>query len=369
MGKKILSGQIVGIYPKKLPLDVQWWVSYWSGEDVPRKLKALVPNLLTYEARLVAADRLIADIKANCFLPLSSPSDMTVRIDYIKKAFELLDARKGTLPDKTYSQFKGHLVRLNDWCNEQGLRSISPSVCDKFLDELLGSGLSPITVNNYRCTFNALFNHLAKRKNIRSNPFKDTDVKKGESDCPEWYKEYEAQRLKKYMLEHKPFVWAAARWEFYCLMRPSSIRGLKVSDIDFHRWMVKLRSGNAKNSKSYWVAIPEGLQKELKPLCLYQYPPTFHVVGLDGLPSEFPVGKNYWNRHHNKVLEALKFDLDTHTFYGWKHTGFALAYLNGVGILELMRQAGHHSPDETYKYMRKLGLEDFTTIKEKYPIL
>jgi integrase len=233
----------------------------------------------------------------------------------------------------------------------------------------MSGDLKPRTVNNYRITYNALFGHLKKRGIIRINPFATTEKKKGESESPEWYKKHEAQRLKKYMLDKKPFLWSAARWLFYCLIRPKSLRNLKISDIDFDRWQIKLRANNTKNSKTYWVAIPEGLKRELEPLCLYENPPNQYVVGYDGLPSDKQVGKNYWNRHHNQILDICGFDVERYTFYGWKHTGFSHAYLNGVGILELMKQAGHHSPDESFKYMRRLGLEDFTSLKEKYPIL
>lgn len=368
MGKKILSAKITGIYPKSLSMDIQWYVQYWSSDNVPRKLKALIPNLSTYEARLVAADKVIANIKANNYLPIERRARKVV-VSLLIKAYELLENRKGTYPLETYSQFKTHLNKLNDWCNNNNLRSLKAEDCDRFLDYLMASNLKPKTVNNYRITYNALFSHLKNRGIIKVNPFETTEKKKGESESPEWYKKHEALRLKKYMLEEKPFLWAAARWLFYCLIRPKSLRNLKISDIDFDRWQVKLRANNTKNSKTYWVAIPEGLKKEIEPLCLYQYAPNYYLLGHDGLPSKDSVGKNYWNRHHNKVLDICGFDVSRYTFYGWKHTGFSHAYLNGVGILELMKQAGHHSPDESFKYMRRLGLEDFTSLKEKYPIL
>lgn len=369
MGKKILCGQVVGIYPKSLQMEVQWFITYWTSEEKPRKLKALVSNLSTYEARLADANALIEKIKKNNFKPILSRKDVVSRVDYIAKALDLLENRRGSLPVKTYSQFKSHLKTLNTWANEQGLRSLTTADADRFLDYLMQSGKKPKTVNNYRITFNALLGHLAKRKVIRANPFQDTEKKKGESESPEWYKRHEAQRLKKYMMDEKPFLWSAARWLFYCLLRPKSLRNLRISDIDFDRWQFKLRADNTKNRKTYWVAIPEGLRREIEPLCLYQNPPNYFVVGHDGKPSAEAVGKNYWNRHHNEVLEKCGFDVGRYTFYGWKHTGFAQAYLNGVGILELMKQAGHHSPDESYKYMRRLGLEDFTALREKYPIL
>jgi integrase len=369
MGKKILCGKITGIYPKSRNLEEQWFVQYWSGEERPRKLKAQIFNYSTVEARIAAADKIIADIKSNNYLPQKGLKKTKIIVDYLAKAFELLEVRRGTYPPDTYSQFKGHLSRLNDFCNKNTYRSINTDVGDRFLDSLMADGLKGTTVNNYRTTYNALFNHLKKRGIIRNNPFYATEKKKGESESPEWYKKHEALRLKKYMLDEKPFLWAAARWLFYCLLRPKSLRNLKISDIDFDRWQIKLRANNTKNSKTYFVAIPEGLKRDLEPLCLYQNPPNYYLVSYDGLPGKEQVGKNFWNRHHNKVLEICGFDVDTHTFYGWKHTGFAQAYLNGVGILELMKQAGHHSPDESFKYMRRLGLEDFSSLKEKYPIL
>jgi integrase len=80
---------------------------------------------------------------------------------------------------------------------------------------------------------------------------------------------------------------------------------------------------------------------------------------------------NYWHYHFQKVLIACGFTVGDRrrSFYGWKHTGFAHAYLAGIGLIELMKQAGHANISQTYEYVRRLGLEDFPEIQDKYPTL
>jgi integrase len=87
------------------------------------------------------------------------------------------------------------------------------------------------------------------------------------------------------MVEEKPFLWSAVRWVFYQFIRPDELRNLKISDIDFDDWKIKVKATSAKNSRSVWMPIVDGLKAELQPLSLYQYPQNYYVIGLDGLPS------------------------------------------------------------------------------------
>jgi integrase len=371
MGKKIFLPKI---YPSSLNMNQKWFVQYWTKEDKPRRLKHNVPDLSGYEARLAAAQKIIEDIKKAGYLPSEVEKRRTTSNEYARKLLEMLDNRKGSLPEKSFETMQSHLTIFNTYCLDKKIKVVDLKVAENFLDDLMLKGLHPKTVNNYRITFNALTRRLMKRKEIRANPFAETDPKKGDSDCPEWFKPHEAKNLKKYMLDNSPFLWAGARWLFYCLMRPGTVMDLRIADIDFHRWRVKIRSVDIRNKtdKSYWVVIPDGLKKELEPFSLYQYPPNYYVVGHEGIPSEKNIpDTNYWWYHFKKVLVANGFTVGDRrrSFYGWKHTGFAHAYLAGVGLIELMKQAGHADISQTYEYVRRLGLEDFPEIREKYPIL
>jgi integrase len=371
MGKKILSAKI---YPSNLDMKKRWFVQYWTKEDTPRRLKHNVPLLSGYEARLAAAQKIIENLKSGHYLPSVIEKQKLNSNDLIRKMTDLLENRKGSLSNKSFQTMYSHIKIFDVYCRDKKIKSVDFRIAENFLDDLMQRGKHPRTVNNYRTTFNALARRLLKRKEMRSNPFEETENQKGESDCPEWFKEHEAKALKKYMLENKPFLWFAARWEYYCLMRPGTISDLRIADVDFTRWRVKIRSVDIKNKtdKSYWVVIPKGLIREIEPLCLYQYPPNFYLVGHEGIPAADNVKTtNYWHYHFQKVLIACGFTVGDRrrSFYGWKHTGFAHAYLAGIGLIELMKQAGHANISQTYEYVRRLGLEDFPEIRDKYPTL
>jgi integrase len=371
MGKKIFAPKI---YPKSLDMNQKWFIQYWTKEEIPRRLKHNVPQLSGYEARLAAAQKIIDTIKKAGYLPSEVEKQLSTSNEYTRKLFDMLKNKQGSLSPKSYDTMFSHVKILDNYCADKKIKVVDLKTAENFLDDLSLKDLHPKTVNNYRITFNSLGNRLIKRKEMRSNPFQETEVKKGDSDCPEWFKHHEAKNLKTYMLDNSPFLWSGARWLFYCLMRPGTVMDLRISDIDFYRWRVKIRSVDIRNKtdKSYWVVIPTGLQKELEPLCLYQNPPNFFVVGHEGIPAKNNIpSTNYWWYHFQKVLKNCGFQTGDrqHTFYGWKHTGFAHAYLAGVGLIELMKQAGHADISQTYEYVRRLGLEDFPEIREKFPIL
>lgn len=362
MRKKILSPTL---YPLDRDPSKKWFVQYYVGTP-PVRQKARVPHLIDIEARLAAANSIITDLKKN---PRAPKKKEIAYVDKIKLAVELLESRKSALEESSYGSYKSHFKILNEYCKKNNIRSLTPAVASEFLEFLLNSGKHPQTVNSYVTTFNVHFNKLKKKKLIRINPFEESEVIKCESECPYFYKTNQITQLKRYMLEQKPFLWAACRWIFYQFLRPNELRNLKISDIDFDDWKIKVKATTTKNSRSVWLPIMDGLRKELEPLCLYQYPQNYYVVGHDGLPSEEQLGKNYWRVHHRQMLEKFGYNTDNYKMYGWKHTGFVLAYKAGVGIVELKLLARHHSIEETYNYMRSIGLIDFPDVKAVFPII
>jgi len=362
------AGRIVGIYPKSLSLSVQWFVQYYSAESPPRKMKMRVPNLSTSKARLAAAESIIIAIEKAAFMPPPTSARPTVKADVVKKAFEVLDNRKSVFKNqKTFQQFESQLLCLNDWCVLNKIQRIDESTAERFLDSLRNDGLNPVTVNNYRATFNCLLNRAVKFKLLKTNPFKLTETLDGESESADWYRRDDVVRMKEWILENRPYLWIAIQWIFYCLMRPASLRNLKIGDIDFDRWQIRLRSANTKNAKFYYVAIPTAFQSVLQTLNLRDYSSDFYVVGRDGLPSTERVSEHWWYNANLAAIQALGIQGKYH-LYSWKHTGFSIQYLEGkdtgIGILELMKQAGHSSPEQSFAYLRKLGLEDFTAIRK-----
>jgi integrase len=354
-------------YPIDQDLSKQWFIKYRLGAlESGKWMKANVPSLKTLKGRVAAAKSLEGKLEANGWKPIEKKK-IKVNSNYIAQAFELLDSRKGTLSSKSFSTMYSHIKVLNDYCLVKGISSLTHAVADQFLDKMMNEGLHPKTVNNYRISLSSTFNLLLKRGKIRKNPFAETEKKKGESECPNWFKAHEFERLELYMREHKPFLWAAARWVFYCLMRPgSTLRYVKVGDVDWTRWMVKLKYSNTKNSRSYWVFIPDELKEELQTLNLHTYPSGYYLVGPTGEPSENPVYEHYWYNNFREILIELGFDTEGYYFYCLKHTGFAHAYLNGADIVSLKEHAGHSDIRHTYLYMRRLGLEDDGRIRSKF---
>lgn len=362
MGKKIFAPTL---YPKDKDLNKEWFVRYWTKTVPAERLKVRVPNFPTLAERLTFAQNLISQLKKNPRTP-QAVKDF-VQTDKLKLAYELLEIRKTALEPRTYGSYKSHFNNLNAYCIKNKVRSLTSDVANDFLENLVNSGKHPTTVNSHLTTFNTFFNKLVEKKRIKENPFFECEVLNAESEAPNFYKLPQVQQLKKYMLDEKPFLWSAVRWIFYQFIRPEELRNLRISDIDFDDWRVKVKSTASKNSKSIWLPIMDGLKDELKPLCLHQKPQNYYVVGSDGLPSPRAVGKNFWRTHHLEMLEKFKYNTENYKMYGWKHTGVVMAYKAKIDIVEIKLLCRHADISETYNYMRKLGLIDFPEVRAKFP--
>ena len=353
------------LYPLSRGLSSKWFIQYWTTTTPPKRLKQRIPDYPDLTSRLNAANAFIESLKKN---PAPSPkADIVIYTEKLKLAYALFQSRRSAIQKRTYESYNSHFMNLNRFLKERNVRTLNNEVALQFLDYLNTEGYHPKTINSHRVTFNVHFNKLVKKKIIRSNPFDDCEVIKCESECPHYYKSNQIAQLKKYMLQEKPQLWSAVRWVFYQFLRPDELRNLQIADIDFDDWKIKVKATTAKNSRSVWLPIVDGLKAEIQKLCLYQYPQNYYVIGLDGLPNEQKVSTNYWRYHHKIMLEKFGLNTDNYKMYGWKHTGFVLAYKAGVGIVELKLLARHASIEETYNYMRRVGLIDFPDVRSKFP--
>jgi integrase len=270
---------------------------------------------------------------------------------------------------KTFHSYKTHLNNLHLFLKNGKHRRLDGDVAALFLQDLQKKGRGGRTINAHRTTFNVFFARLIKNKRVKDNPFAQTDRVAQQSKGSQYFKVHQIEQLKTYMAEHCPFLWLPVLFMYYCYIRPGELRLLKIGDIDFDDWQIKMRGDISKNKKEQYVAIPDGLRKILVSIALHQYAPNQFVFGGGGvLGSDTPVGQNYWSYHHLKMLRALGYSA-AYNLYSWKHTGVVRAYKAGIGLKELQMQLRHHSLDMVKIYLESLGILDFKNIKEAFPTI
>lgn len=368
MRKKIC---VPTIYPKSLDLSARWFVRFWSfsEEGRPKRIKVWVPSEPTLEKRLQAAQVIMDALTKHGYKPAEKTAKKYVAATkQVQLLMDHLEEIKLTLRRKTYMGYKSQIKTLDAYCARHKMKTLTEESAKMFLAEMLNEGKSSRTVNCYRVVLKSLFERLVDEKRLKDNPFVKTKRTQGVSTGSTYFKMHQIFELKKYMGDKYPFLWFAVRLIYYCFIRPGELRMVKVGDVDFDNWQIKIRHGISKNRKEQWVVIPEPLRKELEPLCLYQYPADFYLIGREGLPAPAPVAINFWGRYHLKMLRELNYT-EAYNLYSWKHTGVVRAYKAGIGLKELQLQLRHHSLDMVKIYLESLGILDFSNIKDLFPAI
>lgn len=355
------------IYPIDRDLKAEWFVSWRFTQEngLSKLVKTRIPQLNTIELRLAYGQNIIDDWLKNGWKP-QEVHPFAGSSDAMKLAFEWLHARKGAVRRKTFFTYQSHLKNLDAFMKSKKLKTVNEGLAENFLVFLQENGKSVATINAHRRTFNQAFNYCVKKKTLKVNPFKETERLRGVSDSKMPFTKNQAHFVKSKMPDE---LWSAARWLYYCFIRPGELRQIKVGELDLDEGKILVKSDISKNGKGEWVIVPKALMDEISPFCLYQYDPTWFLVGENGLPSEKCVGYNFWSNRHLKLLQKLKFDTKQYSLYSWKHTGVYQLAKATKDYRAVQLQCRHHSLDMTMRYLRKIGIMEYNNIRDDFPKL
>ncbi len=353
------------IYPLSRDLKKEWFVSwrFLDENGFSKLVKERIPNLNTIAERLAYGEKISKNLLTHGWKP-KEKSPFAGSVDAMKLAFDWLHARKGVVRRKTFFTYQSHLKNLDAFVKLKKFRSVNLTLAEAFLVSLTEGGKAAATVNAHRRTFNQAFNFCVRKKTMSKNPFEGTERVSGSSDSKMPFTKTQAHFVKSKMPEE---LWAAARWLYYCFIRPGELRQIRVGELDLDEGKILVKSDISKNRKSEWVIVPAALMKELAPLCLYQYDPTWFLIGENGLPSETTVGFNFWSNRHLKLLKALNFDTKQYSLYSWKHYGVYRLAKATKDYRAVQLQCRHHSLDMTVRYLRKIGIMEYNNIRDDFP--
>ena len=358
------------IYPVSRDMAGQWFVKFFIPAykgTTQRAIKVYVPRLATAAARMVAAQKIVADVVKNGYVP--SPRKKKLGFSgQLQLLFDLLETKKVGIARKTWFAYKTHLDHLNQFCEAQNVTVMTTATALAFLESLRARGLNPTTINSHRSTLRGFYAVLKKKRQVYQNPFLDTTKYKEARQGAKWFQVNQQAVLKATIKRDAPFLWLPVQYLYYCFIRPIELGRLTVSDVNLAEGTINIPADKSKNKKNQFVVIPAPLLLQLVDAKIQDYPPQYFLVGRDGLPSADPLPQNYLTRHHKKLTDALKYP-PRYSLYSWKHTGVAMAYKAGVGIRELQLQLRHHSLDMVTVYMRSLGIADLPDLKDKFPEL
>lgn len=221
---------------------------------------------------------------------------------------------------------------------------------------------SPTTVWNNINALSTLFNNLAKRGFLETNPFKGIErPKRAQTRKNIAFTTDEVDVIKRKALETAPQLWKVIQVIYYTYLRPIEIGRLKVQNILPDQLKIFVPASMSKNNKDAYLELPEPLLPAFEGI--ENLPPDYYLFGKDGFPSPKKIGENWMRRKHREVLKLAKVTGEGKTLYSWKHTGVVEAYKAGIDIKAIQLQCRHHSIQQTDTYLKSLGFVENTNFR------
>lgn len=367
MGKKTFFAiDDVRVYPLNKNLQSRWFVRYKLPDGKRKELTVF--NFASVDDRERAAQAIIKKIKTNPENPLAKSiyKASTVKTE---KLYELIKSRVGRLEKKTIQSYTSHVNNLDRFCRDQKHRFLTEDVAQKFIDHLRVKKYSEITILKHQITMKILFKMLVTQKVIRKNPFALIENARGVSEPRGYFRTAQLEKIKTEIAVKTPEILPACEFLYYLLCRPKELRLLKIEDVNFDNWTIKIKWNVGKNTASKqnrFCVIPNALKEIMIARKLDAYPPNYYLVSKDGLPGVNSVAINFWSERMTRVLRAMGFSKE-YTLYSLKNTGAIAFYKSGIGLVEIQRQIGHRDINTTIIYLRSMGFDDFENVRVNVP--
>lgn len=350
--------------PKIYPLDGdmrrKWWIRYYTKEGTTSTRHTIrVPkNIPTAPLRLDWANKVIEQL-----LTGTPPKVADVSANpHIKRLIEIIDSKK--ISKKTRCSYKGHVARLNAFCMSKSIQSVDNQTAIAFLEHLALS-VKGRTANHHRRTLMSLFGTMLKRKEIKVNPFEDTDKAPTKKPFSEHWSDKEITLIMNRVREIKPQLELPMMVILHCATRNGrEMPNLKVKDIDFDAAMLWIDDQFSKNQEREAVKIPNALMRVFKALNIDQCEKELYLLTKEGKPSTKKVGQNYFNNQFKIILKDLGIDKKGKGFYRLKNSLAVKLVKAKTNTWALKQQFRHKSIKTTEKYLTSLSVDDFPELED-----
>lgn len=380
MQKKLLPSYI----PPRVVRALQGWFILWyeqnpSSGELERFRKTFGLNRIPNKAtRAERARAIIQDITRQLasggyiygghqaagqpFTPVSQALDLALNLKMQSDSRDTRNSYRST----------GQIFR--SWMDREKLSAwpvvrFSKREAMAFLDYVrLQRRVGERTYNNYLISLSALFNELKAREYIQVNPFEQIKKLRPPKKNRRNLSLEERRAMAAWISREDTGLFRAVLLSYYCFLRPNEIRQMQLYCIDLAGKMIRLPAGITKSKIDRAVTLPKSIIPYFQPI-LDAYPQDWYMFGKNLLPGRTPAGKNTFNRANRKALEALFGagaiqTINGLSFYSWKDSGLTDLSEN-LSILELMKQAGHHDPKITMRYIHDRPAKNIQRIKRK----
>lgn len=302
----------------------------------------------TIEGRYKAATELIEELKADFQPPPRNKSQE-------EKLYRAYEIWAPTVRKNSRDSYKAKLNSLFGWLDG---RIITAEILEDFFRDYRNTHAQTTTHDCYTMLM-LFFKNSGMEKLL--NPI---SIKKGKKKPLKYFQTHQKKELWDYLEKHDDELLLYCQFVYYCFIRPrKELINLKVGDIDFDNRKIRIPGNISKNGKSQWVKIPRHFYPQIEHLKAHG--PNEYIF-----PGRFdeskPVGKNTLGKKFRNILDILGYGKD-YQVYSWKHTGVVDCANTGVPIVKIKTQLRHSKLDQTYDYMRQLGIEDMEDLADMFP--
>ncbi|WP_052600231.1 site-specific integrase [Aureispira sp. CCB-QB1] len=243
-------------------------------------------------------------------------------------------------------------MELEDFRKREAIHYLDYVLCNK--------GVSPLTRNNYLQAMKTLFYVLTEREYIEENPFAKIKKLKAPKKRRKMFDKTERSIVSNFLKDYDSGLFLAVSLCYYCALRRSELRQLKIGDIDLVKKVITLDGENTKNKDVARITMPKYLVAYLEEIRIKKYPLDYYVFGSDLQPNPIQCGVNSFTRKHRYAMHKLKEynvlqSIEGKTFYSWKDTAAADMIAAGFNIITIMKHFRHSDVGTTQRY-----LESFT---------
>lgn len=337
-------------------LSKRWRVEYYqaSHNGSHKQRKIIYGNINqgeTVEKRLELAQSIIESLGAG----------VAEKQNFIQ---QLIDEMAIQWRYKTKCAYTTVAKKFCEYIKPKRPQNVNADTVIAFLNESKRLGASAGTLHGYRVKLNHLFAMGVKRGLVLNNPVKIVETIKRSPSSLQYFTDKQIAQIKAACEGTQ--LWLAIRLLFYCFVRPGELRLLKIEHINFEMGFIEIPAAISKNKKTQKVVIPEHFLMELE--FLKDYHNSLYIISPSGAPGPVPVGVNYLNYQHSKVLDSLKIR-GRYAFYSWKHTGVVKCVQAKLNIRDIQNQLRHHSLDMVQEYLKSLGVLQSEDLKNNFPVL
>jgi len=291
--------------------------------------------------------------------------------DHNNLLFTPLNAAIDKFKANKYGQYsRASIVAYNSvinifvsWLNTSGYTSLTTGTINNmvstgYMDYLLmNRKLSERAYNNHAAFLKSIFNWFKIRGYCLINPFDVIENLKVKPKHRKPLTPAQKLKLKTYLLAEDPNFYLVCLLLYSCKIRLTEMTKLRIKNVDLVNSIITVPGYDdkgvniSKNKKTRSVMIPDSVKHYFDEMEYNCQDPNFYLVGKGFKPGPVKISNaSRIGEYFRKIADQLGFD-NTITFYSLKDTGIMDDIINGLPLLSVRDQAGHHSIEETNKYM------------------